>query len=130
MRNQKCAVLCLARSFIMPPARRLTSSHQAALRALTVVDSKTRKAILQSADKPLIYALCEIALNFLSGHIPVSTANKRKLEKYKSQLRRLARKGESWQEKKRVVQRGGGFFIPLLLSVLGPAIGQLIFGSK
>lgn len=113
-----------------PAARKKKNSLHAVLRALAVVDPKTRRAILQTADKPLIYALCEIALNFLSGHIPVSPANKKKLSKYKSQLRMLARKGESWQEKKRIVQRGGGFFIPLLLSVLAPVISNLIFGKK
>lgn len=113
----------------MPPARRQKRSHQAVLRALAAVNPKTRKALLQGADKDLIFSLCEIALNFLSGQIPVSPANKQKLAKYKNQIRSLAQKGGSWRQKKEIVQRGGGAFIPILLSLLGPSIAKLIFGS-
>ncbi len=113
----------------MPPGRPRQRSHQAVLRALAAVNPKTRKALLEGADKDLVYSLCELALNFLSGQIPVSPSNKQKLSKYKTQIRSLAQKGGSWRQKKKIVQRGGGAFIPILLSLLGPSIAKLIFGS-
>lgn len=116
----------------MPPGRGRrpnNSAHKDILRLLSTVNPKTRRLLLQHADKSLIYSICEIALNFLSGHIPVSASDKQKLSKYKNILRKLAVRGESWQAKKKIVQTGGGAFLPILLSVLGPLVGKLIFGS-
>jgi len=77
-----------------------------------------RKAILKVLDAQRIKSICECALNLLQGNIPLKDKRKvQKLRKYKSILRRLAARGESWVKKRRyLVQKGGGILIPILLS--------------
>lgn len=105
--------------------------HNEILKILGKVNPPTRKSLLKTADKALIYSICELCDNTLAGNIPLTPSEKQKLAKYKKLLRNIARRGESWKKKRAIlVQRGGaGPFIPLLLSIIGPAIGKLIFGS-
>jgi len=113
-------------------ARRGTcENRKELLRLLAVLKPRTRKTVLKDADRSLIYSICELCDNTLAGNVPLSPSDKKKLSKYKALLRRLAKRGESWQKKKQIlVQRGGGFFIPLLLSVVAPLLSNLIFGKK
>lgn len=111
------------------PRKKRNSCHKDILRLLSTANPKTRRLLLEHADKPLIYSICEIALNFLSGRVPVSPSDKQRLAKYKNTLRKLATRGQHWQDKKKIVQTGGGAFLPILLSVLGPMLGNLIFGK-
>jgi len=77
-----------------------------------------RKAVLKVLDARRIRSICECAHNLLQGNIPLSDKRKlQKLRKHKSTLRRLAARGVSWIKKRRyLVQKGGGFLIPILLS--------------
>ena len=81
---------------------------------------KERKALLKVADKKRIRAVCECAFNLLRGNVRVKDKCKlRKLCKYKTALRRLVKRGESWAKKRKyLVQTGGGFLVPLLLSTV------------
>jgi len=87
-----------------------------------------RKAILRDADRALVYSICEICDNTLSGNVALKESDKQKLKKHKKILRQLANRGGSWKNKKKQVQKGGAL-IPLLLSLLAPSIGKIIFGS-
>ena len=49
------------------------------------------KAIIKSGDKELIHTLSECSLNVLNGVVPLSTAQRRRLKKYKNQLRTLSK---------------------------------------
>jgi len=77
-----------------------------------------RKAVLKVLDARRVKSICECAHNLLQGNIAVSDKRKlHKLRKHKSALRRLASRGECWIRKRRyLVQKGGGFLIPILLS--------------
>lgn len=88
---------------------------------------KERKAVLKVCDNKRIRSICECAHNLLKGNVHVKDKNTlHKLSKYKSILRRLTKRGESWCKKRRyLVQRGGGFLLPLLLStVLQTVLGR------
>ena len=86
-----------------------------------------RKAILEKADRNLVHSLCEICDNTLVGNIPLTLAQKTKLRKFKTILRKLAHRGEGWQKKKDVlIQHGGGAFIPILLSILSSVLPTLL----
>ena len=89
------------------------------LRALSLMTPKQRKSVLKTADKDLIQSVVECAYNLLLGNVNITPQVKRKLSKYKSVLRRLIKKGDSFKVKKRIiVQQGGGVVIPLLLSAV------------
>lgn len=104
-------------------------AHKDLLRVLHRARPSLRKAILKHADKTLVYSICELCDNTLSGNVPLSSSQKQKLKKHKTILKRLAKRGESWVAKKRALAQKGGSFLPLLLSVLAPTLGKLIFGA-
>lgn len=110
----------------MPPNKR--QEHKDLLRVLQRARPSVRKAILKEADKALVYSICELCDNTLSGNVPLTPTQKQKLKKHKTVLKKLAKRGESWIKKKKALTQKGGAFLPLLLSVLAPAIGNLIFG--
>lgn len=96
---------------------------------LLLLTPKERKALFKVADTKRIRTVCECAYNLLRGNLRLKDKCKlRKLRKYKSVLRRLAERGKSWGKKRKyLVQTGGGFLIPLLLStVLQAAIQKVI----
>ncbi|KAK7482154.1 hypothetical protein BaRGS_00026619 [Batillaria attramentaria] len=86
---------------------------------------RTLKSIIKAADKDLVDTLCECGLNALKGNVPLSPTQKKKLGKYKSVLRALAKKGTPLQKKKALLQKGG-FLGALLGPVLG-VLGHLLF---
>lgn len=89
------------------------------LRALSLMTPKQRKSVLKSADKELIQSVCECAYNLLLGNVNIKPQLKRKLSKYKTILRKLVKKGESFKNKKRfIVQQGGGVVLPLVISAV------------
>lgn len=93
------------------------------LKALSRMKPKQRQAVLKAADKDLILSVCECALNLLKGNINVSASEKRKLGRFKNILRRLVKKGEGLKSKKKyLIQKGGGVFLPILLSAVLQAI--------
>ena len=97
---------------------------------LTRLTPAERKALLKSLDAKRVRAICECAYNLLRGNISPDKCKLQKLRKYKTALRRLAKRGESWVKKRKyLVQRGSGaaFLIPLLLStVLQAALNKVV----
>ena len=108
---------------MMAPA---VKTHRALLHALQSARPNLRKAILKESDRALIYAICEICENLLLGNIPLTEVQKKKLKSYRTQLRRLAQRGEGWKKKKDVALQRGGAFLPLLLSVVSSILPSLL----
>lgn len=89
---------------------------------LLSLSPKERNALFKVLDTRRVRSICECAHNLLCGNIrPCDKRKLDKLRKHKATLRRLAKRGESWIQKRRyLVQKGGGvgFLIPLLLSTV------------
>ena len=100
-------------------------THRAVLQVLQSAKPNLRKAILRESDKALVYAICEICDNLLLGNIPLTSAQKTKLKRYRNDLRRLAQKGEGWKTKKEHLVQKGGAFLPLLLSAVASVLPML-----
>ena len=96
------------------------SKHRETLLVLTKARPRLVKKIIQTADKSLIMALSECALNVLNGVVPLTPAKKKRLARFKEKLRAVARRRMSIKNKKEVFQSGG--FIPLLASVVAPLL--------
>ena len=103
--------------------------HKDLLRVLHRARPHLRKAILKHADKALVYSICELCDNTLCGNVPLTPTQKQSLKKHKTILKRLAKRGESWLTKRKALNQKGGSFLPLLLSVLAPTLGKIIFGA-
>ena len=79
------------------------------------------KKVIQQADRDLLNALNECALNVLKGHVKLTKYQKAKLKPYCKHLRCLVDKKQTVKQKKGALQTGG--FLPALL---GPLAGVLI----
>ena len=89
------------------------------LRILAEGDPKAIKYIIRGAD-----CFVDCAHNILEGNIPLGLKEKKRLAKYKEQLRTLRKKNTSDRKKKQILQKGG--FLPALLApILGTVIPPL-----
>ena len=88
------------------------------LKALRSAKPRVRRALL--SDRELVLAVIEVIINVLNGNVKLGAAEKKKLERYRGQLRKLAGKG-SVKSKQKLIQQKGGF----LSTLLPPAIALL-----
>lgn len=109
-------------------SRRL-KRHASTLQYLCNCDKNIANAIIKNGKSELINCFSEIGDNVLKGNVKLSTAQKNKLAKYKTDLRRLSKKTTSQASKKRILQQGGflgALLSPILKGVIGPLIGNLV----
>jgi len=83
------------------------------------IDKKAKRALLQSSQ--LIRVICECCLNILKGNVTLSKLEKKRLKKHRLLLRRLAER-KPLKTKQKLIQEGGGAFLPLLLAPILSAI--------
>ena len=107
-------------------------THATILNTLAHCSAKQRKALLKTADKGLIDAICECCVNLIRGNIKLSTVQKRSLSKHKHKLRTLSNRQTPLKVRKRILNQRGGFILPLLMKLAVPAIGALanVFTKK
>lgn len=77
-------------------------------------------AMVKMGDPGLVRSLCECVINVLKGNVRLTPAQKKRLARYKKDLRFLAHRGKSIASKKRVLQKGG--FVTAIPQVLGAAL--------
>lgn len=87
---------------------------------------KKFKSLIKSAGSSDILTLSECAKNLLLGNIPMTEKQKVKLKKHKKKIKMLALKKNSISKKRRMLQRGGGAFIPLLATLAGTLLSSLV----
>jgi hypothetical protein len=104
------------------------------LEVLKDATPKLRKVILQNADHGVICSLVEIIVNLLEGRIKISPLQKKKLVRYKQQLRQISRSCVKHNKvinkkkaRKLVIQSGGA--LPFLIPLLAPLIAKAALGG-
>lgn len=85
------------------------------LTALVKLKIQPRVSLLRIADKSLVTAICECALNILNRNIPISAAVKSELSKEKSVVRYLGRNKTHWKSKRLVIVKKAKRLIPLII---------------
>lgn len=93
----------------------ISKKHGEILRSLCYLPKAERWALLRQVDLKLIRCICECAYNILQGNVPLSNKQKLHLKSHVNLLRKLVREGDTLEKKKRIVQKGGGAFLPALL---------------
>ena len=105
-------------------------------------NAKIRKTIIANADADLLCALAECAYNILRKNIPLTPLQRRRLNKYKTTLRKLSQKRTSAAERRRLLltrpqvgegQSGGflsAFLAPLASSVFLPLLREVLLDKK
>lgn len=53
----------------------------------------------------------------------------KKISPYKKDIKKIVKKNTSLKKKRKIIQKGSGWFLPILSSVI-PLISDLIFGKK
>ena len=105
--------------------KRIKSNYHS-LHALKDARPKLRRAIIANRDKKLLHSISECALNVLKGTVKLSDCKKRKLRKFKRQLRTIVDKRVPLAGKKKLIIQRGGFIVSLLSAVL-PAPATIIY---
>jgi hypothetical protein len=104
----------------------LSQDQLAILKIFIEAKPKLRKSLLENGNKVLIQALCECVLNILLGNVNIDDEQKDKLRKHKNLLRNISKKGDSWKEKKKILQKGGSLILPLLFPIISSIISAFI----
>lgn len=85
------------------------------LKALVKLKPQPRLALLSVADKSLVTAICECALNILNGNVVILPELKNQLYKERHFIRDLARSQSSWKSKRLLLVKKGVKVIPLII---------------
>ena len=88
------------------------------------------KKILKNANRDLIKAISEIALNMLNGVVPLTSAQKEKMHRHRNSMRQIT--GQlKLGAKRKIIQRGGfigsllGVGLPLLIKGVSSLISHI-----
>jgi len=105
--------------------KRVKSKYHS-LHVLNSAETRLPKALITNCKKELLNCISECVFNVLKRQFKIVRLNTRKLQKYKSALRKVADRHVSLSGKKRHIVKRGGFLLPLLSAIL-PTIASLIF---
>ena len=105
--------------------RRIKSNFHK-LHTLKDAHPKLRKAIISNCDTDLVNCVSECALNLLHGNVELSDCARKKLRKYRRQLRTVVDRRVRMARKKTLIIQRGGFLVRLLTVVL-PTLASLIY---
>jgi len=97
------------------------------LKKIQRLGSAGRRKFIKNCSKQCVIRICECVKNLLNGNAPLKLCHLKKLSRHKQTLRKLALKGTSLKQRKRLIQKGGflGAVLPALIPVLGGLIGQI-----
>ena len=82
--------------------------HYHNLHALKDAHPKLRRAIIANSDQEILQSISECALNVLKGNVKLSNCKKRKLQKFRRQLRTVVDKHVPLSRKKKLILQSGG----------------------
>jgi hypothetical protein len=91
------------------------------LRLLNKAKPTERAAVLENADRELLMAICEIALNVLCGNVKLTKPLKSALCKHRHTMRQLADERLPLAKKRKLLIQKGGF----LPALIAPALSVL-----
>lgn len=96
------------------------------LRALAKLGNKERVALLKIVGDKEIQCLCECIYNTLKGIVPLTQAQKSRLNRHKTTLRRIVKPKETVHKKRILLVQKGGSLLPLILTpIITGLLGNL-----
>lgn len=111
-------------------ARRSIGRRNACLlETLCHLNKNQRIAFLRNADDKFIRSICECVFNTLRGNVPLERSEIKRLEKYKTTLRRISGKRGNWREKRKLLVQRGGFLPYIIGPILSVLLSRIIGGG-
>lgn len=101
--------------------------HFEFLSYLKKISPRRQKQFIKQADRPILEALSEIALNLIKKNVSLTSAQIEKLRPYEEQIYQLSLRKHSINKKKKIVQKGG--FLGALLGAVLPALISTIISA-
>jgi malonyl CoA-acyl carrier protein transacylase len=97
------------------------------IKAYPLLHPKARKQVQNTIDKDLLEVVCDICLNIQEKQVVVTKKQKQKLSKFKNLLKYCSsREHPKLKKARKIAQKGGSFFLPLLFSIITPLISSFI----
>lgn len=88
------------------------------LKALVTLKAQPRVSLLRVADKSLVTAICECALNILNSNVPVPSSVKSDLFKDRFTIRSLAQSKKPWKLKRLLIVKNAESLVPLIIELV------------
>lgn len=107
----------------------LVIDHLPIMKKFKKMKHRDKRKLINENDR-FVQTVCEVCLNLLKGNVPVKKPQKQKLHRHRNIIRRLAQKVKNLKNKKKILQKGSGVFLPLLFSVIAPILTKLISGGQ
>ena len=98
------------------------------LEAVCHLNKNQRAAFLRTADEKFIRCIHECVFNTLNGNVPLERREKERLSKYKTTLRRIAKKRGNWKSKRKLLLQRGGFLPYIIVPILSALLSHFIGG--
>lgn len=81
-----------------------------------------RPHLISSCDQEKVYAFCECVENILRGQIPLTTKQKKRLQKHLRILKNYADPTIDWKKKRKHISQEGSGIVSTILGVAIPAL--------
>jgi hypothetical protein len=90
-----------------------------------------QKQLIKNAEFHLMTALCDLVHNVLQGNINITEKDRKKLIKYKNQLRHMCKHSTLEHKKKYLLQKGGflQYIIPAAIAGISSIISSWVSKS-
>ena len=104
----------------------MVKKHHPLLIALAKANPKVQKHLLKTCDDSCIRLLTQISSNLITGNIHLKPNQRKRLSSFKHILRELRHRGTPISEKRKLLIKQKGGFLPFLLPIAASALGGLI----
>jgi len=92
-----------------------------------------KRTFLKTCNKEFKHGICECIRNILKARVPIQSKHLKCLTRHKQSLRKLALKGTSLKDRKKILQRSGflgALFTPLISTLASLVGGYLSSGNE
>jgi len=96
------------------------------LKSCCTKHASLRRSRIRKASPQQIKTLCECARNVYKGNVPLPKRTVDKLRPYEKHLHELGFKKLKLDHKKRILQRGGAIFLPILAQIAAAIASSLL----
>lgn len=96
-------------------------------------NNKVKRNFIKNLSKKDIKVLCMTIYNILHNKIPINTAEKEKLFKFRKVLHKFCKSSHTLKKRKEILQQSGGYLgilLPAAISGLSTIISTLISNKK